>query len=80
MYMITLSESHVRSLQWAADRGYFPQEFLDGIDESGPEQFEVPEHVAWALPQFQEEDPHAFLTCMPTEVCETILDFMDGII
>jgi len=79
-YKIVLSSCNIKSLEWAVARGYFPREFLHGIEREERNVYLVPEHVAWELTMFEEQDPHAFLTCMPEDVVGAIRQLMEEIV
>lgn len=78
---ITLTDSNIRSLQWAEAHGYMPDGWTDLlVATDDPAIFAVPEHAAWQLSDFEEEDGDAFLSCMPPDVVEAIRGLMDEVL
>lgn len=80
-YTIRLTPENLRSLAWAEARGYFPEYWVERLEETDePNVFKVHQHAAWELMEFEEDDPHAFLSCMPDDVVTAIWDLMQEIV
>lgn len=89
-YTITLTDSEVSTLGWAANRGYFPAETFDKMHlaDGEPEviyawderNWEIPEHAAWAITLQREEDPHSLYTCIAGELLEKLLTLENSIV
>lgn len=56
-YAINLTDDNLRSLEWAAARGYFPEGWLDRLESDGRVHwYRLTEPMAWELREFQNED------------------------
>ena len=93
-YTITLTDSEISTLGWAANRGYFPSETFDAMhladNEFDPDNGDVPpnmprkwviaEHAAWAITMLREEDPDACFACLGDPLLEKLLTLENSIV
>lgn len=80
-YTIQLTPGNLRSLAWAEARGYFPEDWIERLEDTDePNVFKVPEYVAWDLRDFEDTDPDAFLSCMPPDVVSVIMELLEEIV
>jgi hypothetical protein len=80
LYAISLTKANLLSLRWAEQRGYFPEGWLDKLTMMEEGEFWMPEHVAWELRDAQEELGDDFLTCMPNEVFNAVMDLLNEVV
>jgi hypothetical protein len=93
-YTITLSDSEISTLGWAANRGYFPASTFDAMHladgEFDPSNGDVPadmprkwviaEHAAWAITEQREDDPHSLYTCIGGSLLEKLIELENQIV
>lgn len=89
MYEIKLTDNEIQALGFAANRGYFPTSVYDNLTlkEDQPERvhedilriWELEEADIHNLSLAQEEDEHAFLACMSSEICRKVRELMEKV-
>ena len=94
-YHLTLSPYELRSLAWATDRGYVPEELYDHLrlelihaapgDELDPYDrtpytVPVPEHVAWSISDHREHDPDSLWACLGGDLLDRLVELEERIV
>lgn len=79
-YTLRLTDGELRSLAWAVNRGYWPEEAYDALETDdegdGPEPaggrlYRLPEHAAWSILEDCTEE--GYLTCIGGELLDKLL-------
>jgi len=90
MYYLDLTDDEMRTLAWAVDHGYFPEEAYDELElrDDQPERappgqtraWQLPEHAAWSITMHREEDPDSLYACIGGELLEKLIELENKIV
>lgn len=90
MYTLILTQGEREAFNWIGDRysngndmrnviKEYPVNPDDSWDSTGPVAFDLPEHAAWEIKRFAEEDDESF-PCFSEELTIKMLRFLEQIV
>lgn len=85
-YQISLTEEEMDTLSWATERGYFPRETFDALEQMESDEkedetwWQIPEHAAWAILLQREDDPHSLYACLGGHLLKKLIDLENSIV
>ena len=91
-YEILLSSDELDTLGWLVTHGYYPEDAYgelelrddqperEDVDRSTELVYLLPEHAAWSIIQFQEDDPCGYLSCCGGRLLGKLVDLEMSIV